>query len=121
MFVTLFILAVAVVLVFAGCQATRAGYRSKQKIAMTTPVFMSGSDSNATMALVMPAKLKSGEVPKPGGWLGGGAGIGGGAVRRAALQRRSQCEARGGGAGPVENVDGGGRIEGILAAGVWLF
>jgi len=116
MFVSLFILAVAVVLVFAGCQATRAGYESapykivrstgkfelrdypaltvvetpmarggskadgsfnrlfrfitggneaKQKIAMTTPVFMSGSDSNATMAFVMPEKLKSGEVPKP--------------------------------------------------------
>ena len=116
MFVSLFILAVAVVLVFAGCQATRAGYESapykivrstgkfelrdypaltvvetpmardgnkadgsfnrllrfitggndaKQKIAMTKPVFMSGSDSNATMAFVMPEKLKSGEVPKP--------------------------------------------------------
>ena len=38
---------------------------SKQKISMTTPVFMSGSDSNATMAFVMPAKLKAGEVPKP--------------------------------------------------------
>jgi hypothetical protein len=34
-------------------------------VAMTTPVFMSGSDSNRTLALVMPARLKSGQVPKP--------------------------------------------------------
>ena len=101
---------------FAGCQATRAGYESalykvgrsdgkfelrdypqltvvetrmvgggngsdgsfnrlfrfitggndaKQKIAMTTPVFMSGEDTNATMAFVMPAKMKTADVPKP--------------------------------------------------------
>ena len=37
----------------------------KQKIAMTTPVFMSGSATNSTMAFVMPAKMKAGEVPKP--------------------------------------------------------
>ena len=37
----------------------------KQKISMTTPVFMSGSDSNATMAFVMPAKLAATQVPKP--------------------------------------------------------
>jgi len=38
---------------------------AKQKIAMTTPVFMSGTPSNATMAFVMPAKLTSAQVPKP--------------------------------------------------------
>lgn len=38
---------------------------SKQKIAMTTPVLMSGSDSKRTMAFVVPAKLKPEEVPKP--------------------------------------------------------
>jgi hypothetical protein len=32
---------------------------------MTTPVFMSGSDSNATMAFVLPAKLKGSGTPKP--------------------------------------------------------
>jgi DNA gyrase inhibitor GyrI len=37
-----------------------------QKIAMTTPVFMSGDGSNATMAFVMPATLNAGDVPKPG-------------------------------------------------------
>lgn len=37
----------------------------QQKIAMTTPVFMSGDSTNATMAFVMPAKMKTGEVPKP--------------------------------------------------------
>jgi hypothetical protein len=37
----------------------------KQKIAMTTPVFMSGSATNLTMAFVLPAKLKSAGVPKP--------------------------------------------------------
>ena len=37
----------------------------KQKIAMTTPVFMSGSSSNPTMAFVLPAKLKTATVPKP--------------------------------------------------------
>ena len=41
------------------------GNEAKQKIAMTTPVFMSGGDSNATMAFVLPAKLKAGEAPKP--------------------------------------------------------
>ena len=116
MWIVLSILAVAAVVILAGCQATRAGYESapyqvvrtsgkftvrdypalqvvetpmvvpgkdadgsfmrlfrfitganaaKQKIAMTTPVFMSGSDSNATMAFVLPAKLQSDAVPKP--------------------------------------------------------
>lgn len=41
------------------------GNEAKQKIAMTTPVFMSGGGSNATMAFVLPAKLKAGESPKP--------------------------------------------------------
>ena len=41
------------------------GNETKQKIAMTTPVFMSGSETNATMALVLPVKLKSGAVPQP--------------------------------------------------------
>ena len=38
---------------------------AKQKISMTTPVFMTGSGTNGTMAFVMPAKLTPGEVPKP--------------------------------------------------------
>jgi len=42
------------------------GNAARQKIAMTTPVFMSGGGSNATMAFVMPAKLRAGGVPKPG-------------------------------------------------------
>lgn len=41
------------------------GNEARKKIAMTTPVFMSGEPTNATMAFVMPAKLKAGEVPKP--------------------------------------------------------
>ena len=41
------------------------GNEAKRKIAMTTPVLMSGSGSNATMAFVMPAKMKTTEVPKP--------------------------------------------------------
>ena len=41
------------------------GNEGKQKIAMTTPVFMSGGGSNATMAFVLPAKLKRSEVPQP--------------------------------------------------------
>ena len=41
------------------------GNKEKQKIAMTTPVFMSGGEANATMAFVMPAGMKSGEVPMP--------------------------------------------------------
>lgn len=40
------------------------GNEGRQKIAMTTPVFMSG-DTNATMAFMMPAKMKSADVPKP--------------------------------------------------------
>lgn len=116
MFVTLFILALAVALTLVGCQATRAGYESapyrvvradgkfelrdypaltvvetimtssgnaadgsfnrlfgfitgrnetKQKIAMTTTVFMSGSDSNRMMAFVMSAKMNAAQAPKP--------------------------------------------------------
>ncbi len=115
MWIVLSIIAMASVLIFAGCQATRGGYESapyqvlrtngkftvrdypalqvvetpmanangsdgsfmrlfrfitganeaKQKISMTTPVFMSGSDSNATMAFVLPTSLKAGAVPKP--------------------------------------------------------
>ena len=38
---------------------------AKQKIVMTTPVFMSGGETNATMAFVLSAKLKSGAVPQP--------------------------------------------------------
>jgi hypothetical protein len=115
MWIILSILAVAV-LIFAGCQVTRAGYESapyqvvrsaghwevrdypvlhvvetpmrlpgqnadgsfmrlfrfitganaeKEKIAMTTPVFMSGSGSNAMMAFVLPAKLSAAAVPQP--------------------------------------------------------
>jgi DNA gyrase inhibitor GyrI len=41
------------------------GNEAKQKIAMTTPVFMSGNDSNATMAFLLPAKLKGSGTPKP--------------------------------------------------------
>lgn len=37
----------------------------KQKIAMTTPVFMSGSATNLTMAFVLPAKINTAAVPKP--------------------------------------------------------
>lgn len=41
------------------------GNEAKQKIAMTTPVFMSGGETNATMAFVLPAKMRAGNVPKP--------------------------------------------------------
>ncbi len=41
------------------------GNEAKQKIAMTTPVFMSGSGTNGSMAFVMPAKFKTRDVPKP--------------------------------------------------------
>lgn len=41
------------------------GNEAKEKIAMTTPVFMSGDEANATMAFVLPAKMKLSEVPKP--------------------------------------------------------
>lgn len=38
---------------------------AKQKISMTTPVFMSGTGTNATMAFVMPKNLSAGTTPKP--------------------------------------------------------
>ena len=41
------------------------GNQAQQKIAMTTPVLMSDSETNATMAFVMPATLKMNQVPKP--------------------------------------------------------
>jgi DNA gyrase inhibitor GyrI len=37
-----------------------------QKIAMTTPVFMTGGATNASMAFVMPKTMKVEEVPQPG-------------------------------------------------------
>ncbi len=48
-----------------------SGNEANQKIPMTTPVFMSGGDTNANMAFVMPAKMKTGEVPNiaAGLWL----------------------------------------------------
>ena len=38
---------------------------AKQNISMTTPVFMSGTESNRTMAFVLPAKITSAQAPKP--------------------------------------------------------
>jgi len=38
---------------------------AKQKIAMTTPVFMSGRGTNATMAFVMPDNSGANKIPKP--------------------------------------------------------
>ena len=43
----------------------RGSNKAQQKIAMTTPVFMWGGETNATMAFVMPANLASNQVPKP--------------------------------------------------------
>jgi DNA gyrase inhibitor GyrI len=42
------------------------GNEQKQKIAMTTPVFMTGQGTNATMAFVMPATMTKTAVPRPG-------------------------------------------------------
>lgn len=39
--------------------------KTKQKIAMTTPVFMAGTTTNRTMAFVMPAEMKPATVPAP--------------------------------------------------------
>jgi effector-binding domain-containing protein len=36
-----------------------------QKIAMTTPVLMSGDESNRTMAFVLPENLESSRIPQP--------------------------------------------------------
>jgi hypothetical protein len=36
-----------------------------QKIAMTTPVFMSGDDANRMMSFVLPSNLESGRIPQP--------------------------------------------------------
>jgi len=43
----------------------RGSNQGQQKIAMTTPVLMSGSETNATMAFVMSANLNTNQVPKP--------------------------------------------------------
>jgi hypothetical protein len=65
------------------------GNEAKQKIAMTTPVFMSGSASNSTMAFVMPAKMgtPSAQAVRR---LVNSTGAGSGPVHRAAVQRRAQ-------------------------------
>jgi DNA gyrase inhibitor GyrI len=41
------------------------GNKEEQKIAMTTPVFMSTTGTNRTMAFVMPTTFESGQVPEP--------------------------------------------------------
>jgi DNA gyrase inhibitor GyrI len=41
------------------------GNEETQKIAMTTPVFMSGEATNATMAFVLPEKLNANAAPQP--------------------------------------------------------
>ena len=38
---------------------------AQQKISMTTPVFMAGEATNATMAFVMPKGMSAGQTPKP--------------------------------------------------------
>jgi len=38
---------------------------AEEKIAMTTPVFMEGDETKATMAFVMPAEMEAGDVPQP--------------------------------------------------------
>ena len=38
---------------------------ANQKIAMTTPVFMSRNETNRAMAFVMPSGDKAGQIPKP--------------------------------------------------------
>jgi effector-binding domain-containing protein len=37
----------------------------EQKIAMTTPVLMSGDDVSRTMSFVLPSNLEAGRIPKP--------------------------------------------------------
>ena len=41
------------------------GNAAKQKIAMTTPVLMTGSEAERRMAFVLPANMKADQVPKP--------------------------------------------------------
>jgi DNA gyrase inhibitor GyrI len=41
------------------------GNDAKRNISMTTPVFISGGETNTTMAFVMPAGLKADQMPKP--------------------------------------------------------
>lgn len=41
------------------------GNAAQQKIAMTTPVFFSGDNTNETMAFVMPKKMSADAAPKP--------------------------------------------------------
>lgn len=41
------------------------GNEAEQKIAMTTPVFISGDATNAAMSFLMPAKMKTADVPRP--------------------------------------------------------
>ena len=38
---------------------------AKQKISMTTPVYMAGEKTNATMAFVMPKTMSANQTPKP--------------------------------------------------------
>jgi DNA gyrase inhibitor GyrI len=38
---------------------------AKQKISMTTPVYMAGENTNATMAFVMPNNMSASAAPKP--------------------------------------------------------
>ena len=39
----------------------------QQKISMTTPVFISGAETNQKMAFVLPAEFSAGQAPRPAG------------------------------------------------------
>ena len=70
---------------------------AKQKIAMTTPVFMSGAATNATMAFVMPKNLSAGATPRPNEPAVSVREISGGqfAVRRFSGSRNGKNETKG--------------------------
>ena len=91
----------------------------RQKIAMTTPVFMSGSNTNATMAFVLPAKLKAGAVPKPSD---GTVTVRELPAGRFAVLRFSggPRQERGGDVAAVERPDADGGPGRVVGTGVWL-
>ena len=82
------------------------GNGSKEKIAMTTPVFITGNESNATMAFVMPANIYRGKCAQAGGRQRQGAGVAGRSVRGNEVQRRAQREKRKASSGSAKTMDG---------------
>jgi hypothetical protein len=96
------------------------GNEANQKISMTTARLHVWRRHQCDNGLCDPGEDENRGSAQAIGSLGDRARIAGGPVCGAALQRRAQCEERGGGAGAIAGVDEARGVEGIVVASLWL-